>query len=141
MAIPMEALQAMMSELQKQNAASLATLAKQQFDALQQLIQGTTKTHGGAMTDTRGIGRPITFKGEEAKYAEWKAKLMAYLRVAAPKSDEWIQWEGRMTSVITEEDVELEYDSDSTLVKEFAMKFYSILTTSPKTTPSGSATV
>ena len=91
----MDALQAMMAELQKQNASNLATLAKQQFDALQTLIQGTTKTHGGGMTDTRGIGRPITFKGEETKYAEWKAKLMAYLSVAAPKSDEWIQWAGK----------------------------------------------
>ena len=123
----MEALQAMMGELQKQNAANLATLAQQRFDALQTLIQGNAKVHGGGMTDTRGIGRPITFRGEETKYAEWKAKLMAYLRVATSKSDDWIHWAGKQLSTITEEDVDLQYDNDSGLVKEFAVKFYSIL--------------
>ena len=123
----MEALQAMMGELQKQSVANLAALAKQQFDALQTLIQGTTKAHGGGMTDTRGIGRPIAFRGEETKYAEWKAKLMAYLRVATPKSDDWILWAGKQLSTITEEDVDLQFDSDSGLVKRSAVKFYSIL--------------
>ena len=81
MAVPLDALKAMMGELQKQNADNLAALAKQQFEALQTLIQGSAKSHGDGMTDTRGIGRPITFKGEENKYAEWKAKLLAHLRV------------------------------------------------------------
>ena len=80
-------LQGMMMGLQKQSANSLATLAKQQFDALQLLVQGT-KTSSGAMTDTRDIGRPKKFKGEENKYGELKAKLLAYLRVPVPKSDE-----------------------------------------------------
>ena len=65
MAVSMEALQAMMAELQKQNAANLAALAKQQFDALQTLVAGHHKGEG--MTDTRGIGRPITYKREEIK--------------------------------------------------------------------------
>ena len=64
------------------------------------------------MTDTRGIGRPITFKGEESKYAEWKAKLLAYLRVIIPQSDRWIQWCCKMTTSITEDEVDLEYEAD-----------------------------
>ena len=48
-----------MADLQKQNVENLA---KQQFDAVRLLLG--TKTTTGAMTDTRGIGRLITFKSE-----------------------------------------------------------------------------
>ena len=44
----------------KQNMENLAILLKQ--------IQGGGP--GGGMADSRGIGRPIVFKGEESKYAE-----------------------------------------------------------------------
>ena len=61
----------MMAQLQEQNSANMATLAGQQMDALQVIVQNS-KPHTGltSFTDTRGIGRPITFKGEEVKYAE-----------------------------------------------------------------------
>ena len=80
MVVTLEALQVMMAELRKQNEENMATLAKQQFDALQLLVQ-RTKTTSGAMTG------PITFQGEEGKYGEWMAKLLAYLRVTVSNSE------------------------------------------------------
>ena len=62
MSVSMEVVQGVMAEMQKQNAENLATLARQQFDALQLLVQGTKTTSG--MTDTRGIGRPVSCKGD-----------------------------------------------------------------------------
>ena len=107
----------MMMELQRQNMENMAILMKQ--------LQGGGQ--GGGMTDTRGIGRPIVFRGDESKYAEWKAKLLAYLRVTNPKADVLVQWAGNMTSQITEEDVDLEYGGEAQSVKDFAVKFFAIL--------------
>ena len=107
----------MLMELQRQNMENIAVLMK----------QFQTGVGGGGMTDSRGIGRPITFKGEESKYAEWKAKLLAYLRVTNPKSDSWIQWSSKRQKVITVEDVDEEFETETQEVKEFAVKFYAIL--------------
>ena len=79
------------------------------------------------MINLRGIGRPIVFKGEESKYSEWKAKLLAYLRVMNPKSDKWVQCGGKLTGPVTDEDVDLEHGIESATVREFAVKLYSIL--------------
>ena len=59
------------------------------------------------MTDSRGIGRPMTFKGDEGKYAEWKAKLLAYIRVSIPHAADWVLWASQEATNITEEDVDL----------------------------------
>ena len=107
----------MMMELQRQNMENMAILMKQ--------LQGGGQ--GSGMTDSRGIGRPIVFRGDESKYAEWKAKLLAYLRVTNPKADVLVQWAGNMTSQITEEDVDLEYGGEAQSVKDFAVKFFAIL--------------
>ena len=63
----MEVVQGMMAEMQKQNAEFFATLARQQFDALQLLVHGTKTTSG--MTDTRGIGRPVSKRATRASTA------------------------------------------------------------------------
>ena len=135
MSVSMEVMQGMMAEMQKQNAENLVTLARQQFDALQLLVQGTKTTSG--MTDTRGIGRPVSFKGDEGKYGEWKAKLLAYLRVAVPNSDSWIQWCGHQQIAILESDIDVEFGNDAFTVKEFAVKFYSILLSTASRTGTG----
>ena len=67
MAVTLEALQIVIAEMQRQSAENLMQIA--------QSINATTAANnsnraGGFMTDSRGIGRPISFKGEEAKYAE-----------------------------------------------------------------------
>ena len=131
----MEVVQGMMAELQKQNAEHLATSAQQQFDASQSLVQGTKTT-----TDTRGIGRPVPFKSDEGKYGEWKAQLLAYLRVAVPNPDSWIQWCWKHQIAILESDIDVEFGNDAFIVKEFAVKFYAILLSCTDDDASGFAT-
>ena len=63
MSVSMEVVQGMMAEMQKQNAENLSTLARQQFDASQLLVQGQTRVESAAQYHSR-------------------AKLLAYLRVA-----------------------------------------------------------
>ena len=78
------------------------------------------KKNNGTMTDTRGIGKPTVFKGDESKSSEWKAKLMAYLRVNCRAADGWIAWAGSSTSSITDEDVDLTYPDCKEEVLKFA---------------------
>ena len=73
---------------------------------------------------------PLTggaFEGDEGKYAEWKAKLMAYLRISTPQSDDLINWAASSASTITEEDVDLAYPTNKQDVLKFAFNLYSIL--------------
>ena len=50
------------------NIAKMATLARQQMEALHVIVQNS-KPHSGltSLTDSRGIGRTIIFKAEEVK--------------------------------------------------------------------------
>ncbi len=77
----------MLQKLQKMNADSMAT----QSDAFARNLAQVVKPSGG-MTDTRGIGRPISFKGEESKYTEGKAQLMAYFMISVPDATIWVNW-------------------------------------------------
>jgi hypothetical protein len=126
MAISLEAFQAMMKELQQQNLQNIAELSRQQFAALTTLVQGVT-SHNSNMTDTRGIGRPVVFRGDESKYSEWKAKLYAYLRVTNSKADEWLTWTAKQTEPIGEEDIDLAFSEESKSTKEFAVKLSALL--------------
>ena len=63
----------------------------------------------------------------ESAAGEWKANLLAYLRVAVPNSDSWIQWCGQQQIGILESDIDVEFGNDAFTVKEFAVKFYAIL--------------
>ena len=36
------------------------------------------------LTDTRGIGKPSNFRGDQGKFKEWMLKLNAYLRSLNP---------------------------------------------------------
>ena len=126
MAVSMEMMSQMIGEMQRMNSENLKMLMTQNFDALTQLI-GTTKAPQMSMTDTRGIGRPITYKGDETKWAEWKAKLMAYLRVIAPRSDEVIQWACKELNPVAEEDIDLRYGEHKLEVMKYSANLYSIL--------------
>ena len=123
--VTMETLQQMMNELYKVNAENIGAIMKQQQDSLNQIV-GNVRGNS-VLTDTRGIGRPVTFKGDEAKYAEWKAKLLAYLRISTPQSDEWITWTASMTTTISEEDIDLVYSAVKSEVLKFARNLYSVL--------------
>ena len=88
MAVTMEMWQHCLVEMHKMNAENIATVMKQQNDALPKLVGSAHGT--SALTDIRGIGRPVVFDGDKGKYTERKAKLMAFLRISMPKSDEMI---------------------------------------------------
>jgi hypothetical protein len=117
MAMDAAAVQALVLEMQRMNQENMNIL----------MTKLTERKHNGTMTDSRGIGKPTTFKGDEAKYAEWKAKLLAYLRVNCRSADSWILWAGTSTTAITEEDVDLAYPDDKDEVLRFANELYSIL--------------
>jgi len=126
MAVPMEALQAMLSEMQRLSAENLQTIMKQQMEAFNHVL-GASRNNAGMMTDSRGIGRPVVFKGDEAKYAEWKAKLLAYLRVSNPDSSQWIAWAASCDATVTEEDLDLVFPNTKQEMLKFALNLYSVL--------------
>ena len=117
MAMDAAAVQALVLEMQRINQENMSLI-------LTKLSEGKSN---GVMTDSRGIGKPTTFNGDENKYAEWKAKLLAYLRVNCRNADSWIVWAGNSTTVITEEDVDLTYPDKKDEVLNFANVLYSIL--------------
>ena len=92
--------------------------------------QITGKPKSTSMVDTRGIGKPTTFKGDESKFIEWIAKLNAFLRASNPKAMVWLKKvcaEDRpinddIITGISEQDVETAAEMD-----EFSIKLYSIL--------------
>ena len=80
-----------------------------------------------SLTDSRGIGKPITFKGEEKKYAEWKAKMMAFLKVSIKQSDEWIAWAVASKDSITVDNILTDWGQKAEQLKSFASTLYSTL--------------
>ena len=123
MAVTVEALQHLLGEMHKMQSDKSRELDEE--DVLAVLV-GSGRGNSG-LTDTRGIGRPVAFKGDELKYAEWKAKLMAYLRISTPQSDELIKWVAQADSTVTEEDVDISYPNNKQDVWRFAHNLYSIL--------------
>ena len=123
----LQAVQLMLSQLQTQNMDNMAIFAKQQGDMMLAMMQQSRPQ--GVMTDTRGVGRPINFKGEERKYPEWKAKLMAFLKVTVRESEEWIVWAAAETDTIDDESIRDSFGTDAVgrSVAEFAVKLYSTL--------------
>ena len=117
-----------MHGLQEQNARNLgevmAALQRQQNDALGKILATVQPTR--QLTDTRGIGRPIAFRGEERRYAEWKAKLYAYLKITFPEAMDWISWATKSPVPIIEEEI------TKTLPIDTNVKYVDILTFSNK---------
>ena len=96
----------MMTNLQAQAHQIMVTLAQQHMDALKEIVNSNTRGSSSGMTVTRGIGRPVVFKGDEQRFGEWKAKLFAFLRVSTPQAMEWISWAGSQASTIDEDLIE-----------------------------------
>ena len=68
--VTVEALQTMMTNLQAPAHQKRMTLAQQHMDALKEIVNSNTRGGSSGMTDTRGIGRPVVFKGDEQRYGE-----------------------------------------------------------------------
>ena len=117
----------MMTNLQAQAHQNMVTLAQQHMDALKEIVNSNTRGGSSGMTDTRGIGRPVVFKGDEQRYGEWKAKLFAFLRVSTPQAMEWISWAGSQASTIDEDLIEEYYQGVNQEVINFGNRLYAIL--------------
>ena len=85
----MEASQHMLKTFQMQSASDVDMLLKQQVDMFNQIVSNVTKK---PMTDTRGIGKPETFKGDENNYIEWKTKLLAFVYASNSDAQKWVEW-------------------------------------------------
>ena len=118
----------LMSTLQQENAMQVQALMTQQNAMITEVIKGMgTKDH---MVDSRGIGKPPTYKGGEEKYAEWVTKLLAYIKAQNPKGEEWMLMAMRHDKEVTDEEIEtattwLDEDQESIMV--FSVKLYSLL--------------
>jgi hypothetical protein len=77
----------------KLNDANMAAIAKM-IELLNQ------KGGSGGMVDNRGVGRPISFKGDVNKFTEWVAKLHAYVRSSNPMASKWLEEASVATEMI-----------------------------------------
>ena len=94
------------------------------------MVEKITSNPKTNIVDTRGIGKPTTFKGDESKFIEWIAKLNAFIRASNAKAMVWLKRAcaedrpitDQVIAEISEQDVETEAE-----VTEFIIKLYSIL--------------
>ena len=103
-------------------------------DLNKQLITQTVHTTkpNSSMVDTRGIGRPGTFKGEESKFIEWMAKLNAYIRASYPGAPKWLNTVCQEHEKIDDESIKemMEGKPEEELqLRDFSAKLYVILIT------------
>ena len=122
----METLQAVLTAFQQQNMDNMNRLMTEQAKIMESVINTATRKPG---VDTRGLGRPDTFKGEEAHWIEWKTKILAYLCASNHNARSWLDWACGQTEVITKSDVEIEYDDVSirSQVVSFDLTLYQTL--------------
>ena len=125
--VTVEASHTMMTKLQAQAYQNMVTSAQQHMDALKEIVNSNTCGGSSGMTDTRGIGPPVVFKGDEQSYGEWKAKLFTFLRVSTPQAMEWISWAGSQAGTIDEELIEEDYQCVNQEVINFGNRLYAIL--------------
>ena len=116
-----------MTNFQAKAHQDMVTLAQQHRDPLKEIVNSNSRGGSSGMTDTRGIGRPVVFKGDEQRYGEWKAKLFAFLRVSTPQAMEWILWAGSQASTIDEDLIEQYYQGVNQEVINFGNRLYAIL--------------
>lgn len=54
----------------------------------------------------KGISTPSKFEGDQHRYAEWEAKVLAYLRAGVHRNaDQWIACAGEHGQPIVDDDV------------------------------------
>ena len=67
------------------------------------------------------------FKGDETKYGEWMAKLLAFLRMSTPQAVDWIKWACTEKQTITEETISTQFEITEEEVTSFSERLYAIL--------------
>ena len=81
-----ESLNSALGQIAAQTNQMLGEIVKVNKTMVDQMT-GRPKT--SSMVDTRGIGKPGTFKGGDNKFVEWIAKLNDFLRAGNTKSMAW----------------------------------------------------
>jgi hypothetical protein len=79
----------------------------------------------GDVIDTRSIGKPTSFRGEEGKYHEWKTKLVAYLKVTNPRAPDWLRWATTQTEAVSESDLDIMFQNTEAYAELEEMKLFS----------------
>ena len=102
----METLQACLSAFQQQSNENMDRLLAQQMKLMETLLSSVTRKPA---IDTRGLGRPESFRGEEERWIEWRTKLFAFLGASNINACQWIEWAGRQADRITEDDIKIEF--------------------------------
>ena len=123
--VSMDVLQQMMFALQEQNSHNMMKLQQANLEAVQAII--ATVRPQQSLTDSRGIGKPVAFKGDEKKYAKWKAKMFAFLKVDVRNSDDWIAWAVGAKDSITAEDIAKGWGQQADQVMSFSSSLYATL--------------
>lgn len=79
--------------------------------ALAPILEGITRlstqnqSSNRGMVDTRGIGRPPSFDGQDKSWREWRGKVTAYLYATDESAEESLQWVDLQGAVITSDRV------------------------------------
>lgn len=108
----LEQMQQLLIAVQQQGLEAIRVITAQQHTAMQEVVQGMqqrTRQGDGGMTDTRGVGRPINFRGDDSRFAEWIAKLQAYVRVTHLEAGNWMQWADGQDKPIDDDVIEVEF--------------------------------
>ena len=122
-----ESLNTSLSQMHTQNGQMMQELINLNKNMMDQM-QSKPKTP--SMVDSRGIGKPGSFKGDEGKFTEWIAKRNAFLRTSTTKAMTWLK-KVCMDDKAVNDDVINELSEGHPGVEadtsEFSIKFYSIL--------------
>ena len=122
----------MMEESGRVKAEAEQEYKKEQQDnmaLMKTMLMEMGKKKEPSLVDTRGIGKPPTFKGQADKYPERMAKLLAYLRVIKKESDSWIIWAVAEPTLVNDESMDCRWGDLAPDVKSFSHQLFSTLIT------------
>ena len=119
-------LKTVLAELQEQSRQNMTLLATHQMAALREIVKVIGMSKSSGLTDGRGIGRPTNFKGDETRYKEWKANIVAYFQSNNHDCPEWVRWAAVCDAPIESSDIQQIWVDPYGEVEEFRIKLYAI---------------
>jgi len=111
MAITAEQLQALLVQNQQAVQLMLQQVQAQSSEALQQIMMAMqqNRNQGDNMIDTKGIGKPKEFAGDEESYPIWISKFRAFINAAHPEGLSWLNWAHAQNDIIDASTLELNF--------------------------------
>lgn len=122
-----------MAAIMLANNQSQAQQTRSHQEAMEAMLNKITdmkpppSTHHN-MVDTRGIGKPSTFRGDEMKFAEWSSKLEAFLKVTESESNGMLSWACNLTEHVDDDLIDETFQVSGP-VKQFSAALQAILVT------------